>query len=70
MTEYLYVMDYNDHTLNCIEVESDGELSASIEADTAEILSEHGFDIDDCAVMWTTDKIKQINNFQHEHLSD
>lgn len=70
MTEYLYVMDYNYHTLNCIEVESDCKFSASIEADTAEILSQHGFDIGDCAVMWTTDKIKQVNNFQHEYLSD
>ena len=70
MTEYLYVMDYNDHTLNCIEVESDGELSASIEEDVADILSQHGFNINDCAVMWSNVKIKQINYFQHEHLSD
>ena len=70
MTEYLYVMDYDDQTLNCIEVESDGKFSASVEEDTAEILSQHGFDIDDCAVMWATSKIKQVNYFQHEHLSD
>ena len=61
MIEYLYVMDYNDQTLNCIEIESDGEFSASVQEDTAEILSQHGFNIDDCAVMWATTKIKQVN---------
>ena len=70
MTEYLYVMDYNDQTLNCIEVESDNEFSPSVEEDTDDILSQHGFDIDNCAFMWATTKIKQVNYFQHEHISD
>ena len=70
--EYLYVMDYNDCTLNCIEIDDDIERTEDFYNDenTEEILSQHGFNLDECAVMWSTTKIKQINNFQHEHISD